>query len=54
MTRSHNSHADAALQYLIWALEEIEKSGNTKAAQHARRAIDALRKGSIDQHETIE
>jgi hypothetical protein len=35
---------EAALQYLVWALEEIEKSGNKSAAHHARRAIDALRK----------
>jgi hypothetical protein len=54
MTRSRNPHTDAALQYLIWALEEIEKSGNTKAAQHARRAIDALRHGSAEQPERAE
>ena len=37
-------HNKAAIQYLIWALEEIEKGGNQKAAEHARRSLDALRK----------
>lgn len=45
MTEPSNPHAEAAVQYLVWALEEMEKSGNPKAAQHARRALDALRKG---------
>jgi len=31
------------MQCLIWALEEIEKGGNQKAAEHARSALDALR-----------
>ena len=31
------------MQYLIWALEEIEKAGNPDAARHARLALDALR-----------
>jgi hypothetical protein len=34
---------DAAVQYLVWALEEIEKFGHTKAALHARIALDELR-----------
>jgi hypothetical protein len=34
---------EAALQYLVWALEELEKAGDKSAAKHARRAIDALR-----------
>jgi hypothetical protein len=47
MTRPTNpDHNKAAMQYLIWALEEIEKAGNQKAAQHARNALDALRQGS--------
>ena len=32
----------AAMQYLIWALEELEKGGNATAAEHARKAIVAL------------
>jgi hypothetical protein len=38
-----NADASAAMQYLIWALEEIEKEGCPKAANHARLAIEALR-----------
>ena len=38
-----NSHTEAAIQYLTWALEEIEKAGHRKAAQHARIALDDLR-----------
>src|SRR5215472_16322854 len=34
---------DAAVQYLTWALEEIEKFGCPKAALHARIAWDELR-----------
>jgi hypothetical protein len=33
-----------AMQYLMWALEHIEKTGDLKAAHHARRALEALRK----------
>jgi hypothetical protein len=46
MTGPSNPDAQAAVQYLTWALEEIKKSGNQKAAEHALRAIDALRQGS--------
>ena len=40
----HSSHAadEAAVQYLVWGLEEIEKSGNKEAARHARMALKAL------------
>ena len=43
MTVLRNANAEAALQYLVWALEDIEKAGNQKAAQHARLAVKALR-----------
>jgi hypothetical protein len=52
MTEPSNPEAQAAVQYLIWALDEIEKSGNREAAQHARRAIDALRRGSPPSNST--
>jgi hypothetical protein len=39
-----NADTEAALQYLIWALEHIEKVGNQNAARHARLALEALRK----------
>jgi hypothetical protein len=43
MTVSHDADArDAAVQYLTWALEEIEKSGRVKAALHARDALNDL------------
>jgi hypothetical protein len=45
MTLHRNAHAEAAMQYLIWALEDIERSGNQKAAHHARLALEALREG---------
>ena len=42
MTVHRNSYAEAAIQYLTWALEDIEKTGNQKAAHHVRLAIEAL------------
>lgn len=45
MTDPSNPHAaEAAMQHLIWALEEIEKAGSIEAAQHVRSALDALRR----------
>jgi len=38
-----NAAAEAAMQYLVWALEEIEQSGNREAARHAGIALLALR-----------
>jgi hypothetical protein len=38
-----NAHTEAAMQYLIWALEDIERVGNQKAARHTRIALEALR-----------
>ena len=43
MTNPFNPNAQAAVQYLTWALEEIEKVDNQKAAEHARSALAALR-----------
>jgi len=43
-TVGRNPNADAAIQYLIWALEEIIKAGSPKAARHTRAAITELRK----------
>jgi hypothetical protein len=42
----HDTDALTAMQYLIWALEFIEKTGNEKAARQARGALKALREGS--------
>lgn len=44
MAIRRDEDADAATQYLIWALEEIEKIGNKKATHHARLAIKELRR----------
>jgi hypothetical protein len=43
MTTGRNPDAEAAAQYLTWALEEIEKFGHPKAAFHARTALEELR-----------
>ena len=40
---NRNPAPEAALQYLTWALEEIEKFDNWKAAHHTRIALDELR-----------
>jgi hypothetical protein len=46
MTGHRNANAETAMQYLAWALEDIEKTGNQKAAHHVRIALNALRKGT--------
>jgi hypothetical protein len=46
MTVNRNPDAEAASQYLVWALEVIERAGNKQAADHARLALEALRKGA--------
>jgi hypothetical protein len=48
MDHPPDPHAKAALQHLIWALQEIEKADNEEAAQCAREAIDALRRQVAD------
>ena len=42
MTTGRNPDTEAAVQYLTWALEEIEKFGHPKAALHARIALGEL------------
>ncbi|MBR0809344.1 hypothetical protein JQ636_37935 [Bradyrhizobium japonicum] len=39
-----NADADAAVQYLTWALEHIERVGGQKAAHLARLALEEVRK----------
>ena len=51
MTVPTYPHVRAAIQHLIWALEEIEKAGNQRAARHARKALGALRHLHTDQLE---
>ena len=43
MTTRSDADAAIALQYLMWALEHIEKTGDPKAAHYARLALEALR-----------
>jgi len=33
MTNSHNSHLEGAIQALVWAIEDIAKTGNKKGSQ---------------------
>ena len=42
MTNSHNSHLESAIQALVWAIEDIAKTGNEKAEHHARLALKYL------------
>lgn len=43
-TVRRNPETEAAIQYLTWALEEIDVSGSPKAASYTRAAMAALRK----------
>ncbi|MBR0785915.1 hypothetical protein [Bradyrhizobium iriomotense] len=45
-TTNQNADAETAMQYLIWALEALEKAGNQEAVHHARIALEVLRKSS--------
>jgi hypothetical protein len=44
VTVRRKSDAEAAIQYLTWALEAIGKAGSRKAADHVRGALAALDK----------
>jgi hypothetical protein len=46
MTDLTNAPAEAAIQHLMWALEEIKKTGNDEAARNVSKAVDALRRGA--------
>lgn len=46
MSFARNASTEAAVQYLTWALEQIEEAGNQEAARHARLALEALREGT--------
>jgi hypothetical protein len=46
MSHRPDPDAETAAQYLMWALEFIEKTGDHKAARHARIALDAMRQRS--------
>ena len=42
MTEWRNAHLEGAIQSLVWAIEEIAKTGNSKAEHHARLALKYL------------
>jgi hypothetical protein len=44
MTIRPDPDAATAMQYLMWAREFIEKTGDRTAAHHTRLAVEALRK----------
>jgi hypothetical protein len=46
MTVDRNADLEAAMQYLSWALEHVEKAGDQEAASQVRQALEALRKGA--------
>jgi hypothetical protein len=54
MTTRRKPDTETALQYLIWALEEIEKIGQPEAAAYARMAMEDVR-GVLqsDEHTTV-
>jgi hypothetical protein len=43
MTAPRDANAETAMQYLLWALEHIEMTGNQKVAHQIRIAMDELR-----------
>jgi hypothetical protein len=43
MTPRPDADAAIAMQYLVWALEFIGKTGDLNAAHHARLAVERLR-----------
>jgi hypothetical protein len=50
MGNPSKSHTRAAIQLLVWAIEEIEKAGNPLAAEHARSALRDMQRavGGVD------
>jgi hypothetical protein len=42
MMDARNPHLDGAIQSLVWAIEEIAKTGNEEAERHARLALKYL------------
>lgn len=47
MTIRPHAISETAIQYLVWALEEIEKAGNQEAVDHVRIALRMLREGTL-------
>jgi hypothetical protein len=49
MTDSDKSRAEGAIQALVWAIEEIAKTGNKNAERHARAALKLLQEKEPDE-----
>jgi hypothetical protein len=43
MDQMNSKNSEGAIQMLVWAIEEIAKTGNKKAEHHARLALKHLR-----------
>ena len=41
----NSKNLQSAIQSLVWAIEEIEKTGNKQAECHARLALECLKEG---------
>jgi hypothetical protein len=54
MTVRPDPHVMTSMQYLMWALEEIEITGNHNAAHHARLALKEMRQHTHRSTETDE
>ena len=50
MTNSRNSHLEGAIQALVWAIEDIAKTGNKKAEHHACLALKYLKGKPTTEH----
>jgi hypothetical protein len=44
MGSAHKPSADAAIQLLTWAIEEIEKTGDEETLFHVRAALERLQR----------
>ena len=43
--KMNSKNLQSAIQSLVWAIEEIEKTCNQQAECHARLALECLKKG---------
>jgi len=49
MTGSRKPYLEGAIQSLVWAIEEIAKTGNENAEHHARLALKHLQGSEPDE-----
>jgi hypothetical protein len=48
----NSKNPEGAIQSLVWAIEEIAKTGNRKAEHHARLALKYLQRKVPDERPT--